>query len=125
MMSPADPPPRQNAAPTRLPSWDSPAFKIWFVAALLLLMLMLMLMLMYFLNGLTQDRAANQENALAEYRKSWGPGQTVLGPIWIVPYVTAAGAQRQYLQIAPQRLKLAASLQPGDPPARIIPRHGL
>src|SRR5436853_130428 len=92
------------ARPAAASTVDSPAFKIWFVAALLLLMLIPM----YFLNGLTQDRAANQENALAEYRKSWGPGQTVLGPIWIVPYVTAAGAQRQYLQIAPQRLKLAA-----------------
>ncbi len=65
------------------------------------------------------EREARQASVLAEFKQSWGPEQVLRSPILAVPFQpasgqTASGQQRQYLKIAPSRLKAKAVLAPEE-----------
>lgn len=66
------------------------------------------------ISGVIEEREARQASVLAEFRQSWGPEQAVNGPVLVVPYLTAPDKPRQYLKIAPARLKATARLAPED-----------
>lgn len=86
----------------------APALKLVLIGLLLLL---LVIPLSY-IGGLIQERQGRQAEVLAEFKRNWGPQQTVLGPILVVPYRMADGVPRRYLHVAPSQLKLTAQLQP-------------
>jgi inner membrane protein len=92
----------------RFPSLDLPAIKL----VLLTLLALLMLIPLGMVEGINDDRMAHQAEAQREYAKSWGPAQSVVGPILIVPYRLAYWQPRQYLHIAPYNLTANATLQP-------------
>ena len=92
----------------RFPSLDLPAIKL----VLLTLLALLMLIPLGMVEGVNDDRMAHQAEAQREYSKSWGPAQSVLGPILIVPYRAAYWQPRSYLHIAPYALDAAVTLHP-------------
>ena len=106
------PPPLPVSTPTRRLSrfLAGPTMKVVLIGILLLVMLIPMALV----GGVIQDREQYQSQALAGFRAGWGPGQSVLGPVLVVPYLTGWGQQEQkeYLHIAASKLSIAASLQP-------------
>jgi|HubBroStandDraft_1064217.scaffolds.fasta_scaffold00090_18 inner membrane protein len=88
----------------------APAVKI----ALIGLLVLIMLIPMALVGGVISDREAYQQKALAGFRASWGPAQSVLGPILVVPFLTGSRyhEQRQYLHVAANRLVVTARLDP-------------
>lgn len=87
-----------------------PAVKIGLIGLLLLLMLIPLMLI----RGVIEDREQYQEQALAGFRAGWGPAQSVLGPILVVPYLSGTGTHqhREYLHIAADQLNVVAELQP-------------
>src|SRR5262249_6953098 len=108
MTTTADPPAPPTAALRRLPSLDTPAVK----ATLLIALTLLLLIPLYLGDDVNRDRAAHQEEARAEYQRSWGPSQSVIGPILSIPYTTGVDGVRHYLNIAPRRMAVDSDLQP-------------
>jgi inner membrane protein len=108
----AAPPQVTLSLPSLLPSglFSGPAVKIGLIGCLLLLMLIPMALV----GGVIEDRERYQQTALSGFRASWGPAQSVLGPILVVPYLTNSGGRRheEYLHIAASRLNVAAQVQP-------------
>jgi inner membrane protein involved in colicin E2 resistance len=45
---------------------------------------------LYAVNNLIEERQARQNEVLADFQRSWGPSQTISGPILAVTYVEAA-----------------------------------
>jgi inner membrane protein len=89
-------------------TWIGPATKI----ALIVAMVLLMLVPLYYVSNLIEERQGRQESVLSDFKRSWGPTQTVLGPILVVPYRSEAQEPRRYLHIAPNQLKVKALLAP-------------
>ena len=94
---------------------SSPAGKAGMILALLLLMQIPLFMV----SGLIAEREGRQNEVLTGFRRSWGPAQTVAGPVLAVPYLkTGAGGgnppvntgqQRGWLQIPASQLSVAAT----------------
>ncbi len=98
-----------------IPAWSGvgragPAAKIGLIG----LLIALMLIPLELIRSVIEDRQVYQEEALAGFRAAWGPAQSVLGPILVVPYVTGTGdhQQKEYLHIAASRLNVAARIKP-------------
>jgi inner membrane protein len=113
MTTPDTAPPQVTLAIPALPTSGflaGPAVKMGLIGLLLLLMLIPMALV----SGVISDREQYQRQALAGFQASWGPAQSVLGPILVVPFLIGEGVQehREYLHIASSRLNIAARLQP-------------
>lgn len=104
----AGPPAPAARFPRRAMWLQTPAAKAMMIIALALGLLIPL----YLVDQVNRDRAAHQEEARLEYQKSWGPSQSVIGPILAVPYTTPADGVRHYLNIAPHRLVVTSRLQP-------------
>lgn len=100
-------PPAASATSNPLEGISGPAMKIALVAALFLLMLVPL----YLVSGVISERRERQADVLKEFTASWGPSQTVLGPILVVPFRGSDGTER-YLHIAPSKLAVGAQLAP-------------
>ncbi len=103
-----DPPAQTTPGPPRIPPLDTPAIKV----AAVVILAMFLLIPIFLVDGVNHDRATYQEEARAEYQKSWGPSQSILGPILVVPYVTGSGDAQRYLHIAPHHLAINAQMTP-------------
>ncbi len=68
----------------------------------------------YFIQGLIDERQARQAGVEEEFTRNWGPAQRLYGPILVLPYEPAPGRPHQYLEIAPAKLDLVASLSPQE-----------
>ena len=111
MTDAAMPPPIPPIQTARGPGFRfGPAGKIGLIGLLLLLMLIPLMLI----RGVIEDREQYQDQALAGFRAAWGPAQSVLGPILVVPYLTGTGTHqhREYLHIAADRLNVSAEIQP-------------
>jgi inner membrane protein len=108
MDTPASPAANANPAVRRRRAFVGPAVKLSLVS----LMLLLMLLPVAYVSTLIKERQARQAEVLSEFRNSWGPQQTLLGPILVVPYHTEGSRSQRYLHIAPSQLTVAAELQP-------------
>jgi len=86
----------------------APAAKAMAISGLLLLMLIPL----QYVSAIIQEREARQGEVVREFRRSWGPEQSVTGPILVVPYWTSPDKPRRYLHIAPSELKATARLTP-------------
>jgi inner membrane protein len=102
--------PADHDAPTpRWAAWlQTPAAK----GTMIVVLALGLLIPLRLVDQVNQDRAAHQEEARLEYQKSWGPSQSVLGPLIFVPYTIQADQVRHYLNIAPRRLLVTSRLQP-------------
>lgn len=85
-----------------------PAVKI----ALIGLLLAVIMISSQYVAGLIQERDARQTEVLTAFQRSWGPSQSVLGPVLVVPYQVSPDKPRRYLHIAPSRLAVKARLTP-------------
>jgi|GEM_PF-2366544 len=66
----------------------------------------------WLISTLTDEREDRQRDVLSDVTRSWGPEQQVRTPLLVVPYQRAADQPRQYLKIAPIRLKADVNLAP-------------
>jgi inner membrane protein len=81
--------------------------------ALLCVLLVLMLIPSAMVSGVVADRASRQAQVETEFRQTWGPPQSILGPLLVVPYISNdAPTARQYMIIAPSRLSITTQLVP-------------
>jgi len=76
------------------------------------MLIALMQLPLAYVAGLIEERQGRQAEVLNEFRQSWGPQQTLLGPILVVPYRVEGASSRRYLHIAPSQLTATAQLQP-------------
>jgi inner membrane protein len=108
--SAADPPPQPAPATgaTLFNALSGPALKILLVAILFLLMLIPLSLV----SSLIDERQERQNEVLGDFSSSWGPSQTVLGPLLIVPYRDAPDQAQRYLHLAPSRLQAKIQLLP-------------
>jgi len=104
-LSGATPPPGTSAI-ARLVA--APAAKAVSIGGLLLMMLIPL----HYVSGVIEEREARQAEVVGEFQGSWGPAQSVIGPILVVPYSTSPDRPRRYLHIAPSELKATARLDP-------------
>lgn len=86
----------------------APAAKAVSIGALLLVMLIPL----HYVSGVIEEREARQAEVVSEFQRSWGPEQSVIGPILVVPYWTSPDRPRRYLHIAPAELNATARLGP-------------
>ena len=86
----------------------SPAGKAVAIGGLLLLMLIPL----RYISGIIQEREARQTEVVKEFQRSWGPAQSMIGPVLVVPYWTSPDKPRRYLHIAPSELKATVRLIP-------------
>jgi inner membrane protein len=106
--APAEEPPKAQAKPRRRAPLRIPKF-------LMLVVLALAAMIpAYFIEGLINERQARQAGVEDEFTRNWGPPQRLYGPILVLPYEPAPGHPRQYLEIAPAKLDIVASLAPQE-----------
>jgi inner membrane protein len=85
-----------------------PAVKVLLIGLLLLSMLIPL----DYVSGLIKEREARQAEVASEFQRSWGPSQSVLGPVLVVPYWTTPDKPKRYLHLAPGQLKVTARLAP-------------
>ncbi|HLJ19086.1 MAG TPA: cell envelope integrity protein CreD [Stellaceae bacterium] len=100
------PAPREPSVMTRLAA--APAGRAVVIGGLLLLLLVPL----HYISGIVQEREARQAEVVREFQRSWGPAQSVTGPILVVPYWSGPDKPRRYLHIAPNELKAVAQLTP-------------
>jgi inner membrane protein len=81
-------------------------------AVLIGLLLLGMLVPLHYVSGLIEEREARQGEVAKEFQKRWGPAQSVIGPVLVVPYWTSSDKSWRYLHIAPSELKGAVHLSP-------------
>jgi inner membrane protein len=65
------------------------------------------------ISNLVEEREQRQSGVRAEFTRNWGPEQTMLGPVLVIPY-QAGERPRTYMRIAAARLDLAATLNPQE-----------
>ena len=65
------------------------------------------------ISNLVEEREERQSGVRAEFTRNWGPEQTVLGPVLVIPY-QAGDRPRTYVRIAAAKLDLAATLNPQE-----------
>jgi len=75
-----------------IPGFPRPGFRVGPTAKIGLIgcLLILMLLPLELVRGVIADRQQYQEEALTGLRAAWGPAQSVLGPVLVVPYSGAA-----------------------------------
>ncbi|HKX10634.1 MAG TPA: cell envelope integrity protein CreD [Stellaceae bacterium] len=86
----------------------APALKAVMIGGLLLLMLIPL----QYVSAIIQEREARQAEVVREFQRSWGPAQSVTGPILVVPYWTSPDKPRRYLHVAPSEAKTTVQLTP-------------
>jgi inner membrane protein len=96
------------AASTLVEAVSAPALKILLIAILFLLMLIPLSLV----SSLIAERQERQNQVLADFTTSWGPSQTVLGPLLVVPYRDAPDQPQRYLHLAPSDLQAKVRLLP-------------
>ena len=103
-------------------SWTRrPTIKLAAIGALLILLLLPSMSV----DGVVREREERQDAVRQEIARGWGPAQSVLGPILVVPYrvpdtaavwsggqLIPAAIGRHYAYITPQRLLVDAKLSP-------------
>ena len=65
-------------------------------------------------SGLVEEREQRQAGLLEDFKKSWGPEQSLHSPILVVPYRYHPGGPRLFLKIAPGNLKMTTQLTPEE-----------
>jgi inner membrane protein len=108
----ARPAPRTNLAGQWL---RTPAAKVGMILGLLLIMQVPLMMV----GGLIQEREQRQSAVLAGFRRGWGPDQSIVGPMLVVPYSWAkSGSPGERLhgwaRLPASRLNVVATLQPEE-----------
>lgn len=63
-------------------------------------------------SGVIDEREDRQNSVRREFTQSWGPEQTLSGPLLVVPYVVDPDKPRQYLKIVPNKLRTTTHLSP-------------
>ena len=66
-----------------------------------------------FISNLIEERETRQAGVREEFKRNWGPEQSLYSPVLIIPYQTTLWA-RHYLKITPTRLDVAAALNPQE-----------
>jgi inner membrane protein len=64
-----------------------------------------------FISNLIEERETRQVGVKQEFTRNWGPEQTILGPVLVIPY-QAGERSRTYVRIAAAKLDLTAELGP-------------
>jgi len=64
--------------------------------------------------GLVEEREQRQAGLLEDFKRSWGPEQSLHSPILVVPYRNHPGGPRFFLKIAPSNLKMVTQLTPEE-----------
>ena len=101
-----------------------PGVKLAMISLLLLVMLIPTMMV----ENLIQERQTRQNQVERQFAQSWGPPQSVIGPLLVIPYrvptilrdraTTLSGVPqdvaevRGYVQVAPAQLGIATEMQP-------------
>jgi inner membrane protein len=68
----------------------------------------------WLVSGLVEEREQRQAGVLEDFKRSWGPEQSLHSPILVVPYRNHPGGPRFFLKIAPGNLKLTTQLTPEE-----------
>ncbi|HUH84674.1 MAG TPA: inner membrane CreD family protein, partial [Stellaceae bacterium] len=108
MTTPAPPAAKTSTSRRISRFFAAPALKLVPIGGLLLLMLVPLA----YVGGLIDERQEREAEVLSEFKSSWGPQQTLYGPVLIVPYHTEGSASRRYLHIAPSQLTVTGELRP-------------
>ena len=66
-----------------------------------------------FISNLIEERETRQAGVREEFKRNWGPEQSLYTPTLVIPY-QAGERPRQYVKITPARLDLAAALSPQE-----------
>jgi len=66
-----------------------------------------------FISNLIEERETRQAGVREEFKRNWGPEQSLYTPMLVIPY-QAGERPRQYVKITPARLDLAAALSPQE-----------
>ena len=130
------PPPPAAAAPIPTPPPSAPVLEraagILRIPGVKLAMIGILLLIMLIptgmVSGLIDERQVRQRQVERQFERSWGPAQSVLGPLLVIPYRVPgvvrdrtsrlsnvpqdAPEVRGFVQVAPARVKVAAELQP-------------
>ncbi len=106
-----DPNPPSKPGPLSWAPLGTPAAKIGLILVLILLM-----QIPYFMvAGLIQEREQRQAEVLAEFRRGWGPEQTVVGPMLIVPWHgPGSGAILGWARVPASKLDTVVHLMPEE-----------
>ena len=107
---PFAPPPPRLPLPPPLPEFTSLSLhKIALIAGLAIATIVPNL----FMTNLIEERESRQAGVREEFKRNWGPEQSLYSPVLLIPFQTT-GWMRQYLKITPTRLELAATLAPQE-----------
>jgi inner membrane protein len=68
----------------------------------------------WLVSGLVEEREQRQAGVLEDFKRSWGPEQSLHSPILVVPYRNHPGGPRFFLKIAPSNLKMTTQLVPEE-----------
>jgi inner membrane protein len=68
----------------------------------------------WLVSGLVEEREQRQAGVLEDFKRSWGPEQSLHSPILVVPYRNHPGGPRFFLKIAPGNLKITTQLAPEE-----------
>jgi inner membrane protein len=68
----------------------------------------------WLVSGLVEEREQRQAGVLEDFKRSWGPEQSLHSPILVVPYRNHLGGPRFFLKIAPGNLKMTTQLTPEE-----------
>src|ERR1044072_5577474 len=66
-----------------------------------------------FISNLIEERETRQTGLREEFKRNWGPEQSLYTPLLVIPY-QAGERPRQYPKSPPTRLDLAAALSPQE-----------
>jgi len=66
-----------------------------------------------FISNLIEERETRQAGVREEFKRNWGPEQSLYTPMLVIPY-QVGGWPRQYLKIAPAQLNFVAALAPQE-----------
>src|SRR5262245_58152679 len=64
------------------------------------------------ISNLIEEREQRQSGVRTEFTRNWGPEQTILGPVLVIPH--QGERSRTYVRIAAAKLDLAATLSPQE-----------
>ena len=111
-----EPVPPVSSVAVRRPLRDSALFRLTVIGVLVLALLIPLAMI----RGLVFERAARQGEAATEIAGTWGGGQTLAGPVLVVPYQTHVVNERKeilrtdtsYLYVLPETLAVDGRLLP-------------
>ncbi len=101
---------QSEALPRAMPDFTSLSFhKVALIAGLAIATIVPNMLI----SNLVEEREQRQSGVRQEFTRNWGPEQTVLGPVLVVPY-QAGERPRTYVRIAAAKLDLAATLNPQE-----------